>query len=53
MNYLKMKKSLANSEFASVTQYLSHMEAFTRLSNRQTEQERQRQRVLLETIARN
>ena len=37
MNYLKLKKSLANTQFQSVNQYLSHMDAFNKLSNKQTE----------------
>jgi hypothetical protein len=52
MNYLKMKKSLANSEFPSVPHYLSHMEAFTKLSSKQTDAERYRQKQLLTQISR-
>lgn len=47
MNYLKMKKSIANTQFQNVNQYLTHMEAFNRLSNKQTEEERHRQKTLL------
>ena len=42
MNHLKMKKAIANSEFRDVNQYVSHMEAFTRLSNKKAEGEVQR-----------
>jgi hypothetical protein len=28
MNYLKLKKSLANSEFKDVNSYMTHMQAF-------------------------
>jgi hypothetical protein len=47
MNYLKMKKSIANTQFQNVNQYLSHMDAFNKLSNKQTEGDLQRQRDLL------
>lgn len=47
MNYLKIKKSLSNSNFQTVNQYLSHMQAFTRLTCKQTEEERARQKQIL------
>ena len=34
MNYLKMKKSIANTNFSNVNQYLSHLDAFNKLSNK-------------------
>lgn len=51
MNYLKMKKAIANTQFQDVNQYVSHMDAFNRLSNKQTEEEVLRQRELLNQIA--
>ena len=42
MDYIKMKKCIENSEFESVNQYMSHMEAFTKISNKQTIDERER-----------
>ena len=47
MNYLKVKKSLSNSNFQTVSQYLTHMQAFTRLSCKQSEQDRLRQKQIL------
>ena len=51
MNYLKMKKSIANTQFQDVNQYLTHMDAFNKLSNKKTEEDVQRQRELLNQIA--
>jgi len=40
MNFLKMKKAIANTEFQNVNQYISHMDAYNKVSKRQTEEER-------------
>ncbi|CDW73749.1 UNKNOWN [Stylonychia lemnae] len=51
MNYIKMKKSIENSQFQDVNQYLTHLEAFSKISNKQSQQERDYQRSLLSKIS--
>ena len=50
MNYIKMKKQIENTGFENVNHYVTHMEAFTKLSNKQSLEERERQRTLLKII---
>ena len=50
MNFIKMKKQIENTGFENVNHYVSHMEAFTKLSNKQSFEERDRQRTLLKMI---
>ena len=45
MNYIRMKKD--NNKFDSVNHYATHIEAFAALSNKKSDEERERQRMLL------
>ena len=50
MNYIKMRKAIENTNFNNVKEYVSHVEAFSKLTNKQTAEERERQRHLLKQI---